>query len=164
MRVCVITTSFPKTPGDFAGSFILDQLKRQPKSTSFDVITPHRSGIPKQDSVAPNINVHRFSYFIPHSLQCVTQTGIYNNLKKPCPPAINTCNSVRNVIKDWLNFDPDQDVFDRIVIVIPSQATEAWIGILKLNDGSINECTEKPDHILSDKGIINWDSWYNDRA
>ncbi len=85
----------------------------------------------------------------------------HGELGKPCPPAIDTCNNVRNKIKEWLEFEPNQDVCRRIVIVVPSQATEAWIGILEFDDGTIDECTNKPDHILSDKGIITWE--YNDR-
>ncbi len=80
----------------------------------------------------------------------------HGKLGKPCPPAINTCNNVRNKIKEWLKFDPNHNVCHRIIIVVPPQATEAWIGILEFDDGTIDECTNKPDKVLSDRGIISW--------
>jgi hypothetical protein len=76
----------------------------------------------------------------------------YGNLEKPCPPVIDTCNNIRDQIKEWLKYDSNQDVCRRIIIVVPSKATEAWIGLLKSSE--INECTVKPENILIGKGII----------
>ncbi len=61
----------------------------------------------------------------------------------PCPPAIDTCNSIRELVKEWIGYDANDDLFKKIIIVIPSKATEAWLGIID-NGLFINECTKDP--------------------
>ena len=83
MKICILTTSFPRYKGDFAGSFLFDQANELIKQgVDVSVLAPHYNGIPKKEVVS-NIKINRFVYMFPRSLEKVSYgEGIVGNLKK----------------------------------------------------------------------------------
>ena len=75
MKVCVLTTSFPRYKGDFFGSFVhrlvsdLVRLKMQVR-----VVAPHGKGAQIENTV-DGIKVQRFRYAFPDALQRVAYGG-----------------------------------------------------------------------------------------
>ena len=86
MKVCILTTSFPRFRGDSAGIFIF-HLSRwlAKKGADIEVISPHDPGcrfIEKWES----IQIHRFPYFFPLQLQKLCYgSGVVKNIKKNFP-------------------------------------------------------------------------------
>ena len=70
-----------------------------------------------------------------------------------CPPAISTGDSVRELVKKWIGYDKNDDLFNKIIIVVPSKATEAWLGIID-NGLFIDECTQNPAEVLVSVGKL----------
>ena len=83
MKVCMLTTSFPRYAGDFSGNFILDLAGEiVKKGHAVRVVVPGDLGVPRCEKMN-GVEVHRFFYMIPPSLQRLTQdSGIPTNLKK----------------------------------------------------------------------------------
>jgi len=83
MKACMLTTSFPRHAGDFSGNFILalaDEIAK--KGHSVWVVVPGDPGVPRYEKMR-GVEVHRFFYMIPPSLQRLTQdSGIPTNLRK----------------------------------------------------------------------------------
>ncbi len=82
MRVGIITTSYPRFPGDFAGSFVADLASALARSgLAVDVWAPHAPGLAASE-VADGVMVHRFRY-APGPLERVAYgDGIANNLRR----------------------------------------------------------------------------------
>ncbi|MEK6840266.1 MAG: glycosyltransferase, partial [Nanoarchaeota archaeon] len=75
MRVCILTTSFPAHKDDIRSPFILELCKAlRQHDVGVDVIAPRYSHSSSED-VIDGIHIHRFSYFIPSSLQVLTEGG-----------------------------------------------------------------------------------------
>ena len=82
MKVCILTTSFPRFKGDSAGTFIysLVSLLSQ-KGIDFEVIAPHESGTHFFERWG-NIHINRFPYFFPLKYQRLCYgDGLLNNLR-----------------------------------------------------------------------------------
>jgi glycosyltransferase involved in cell wall biosynthesis len=82
MKVCILTTSFPRFHGDYAGVFVFDLatwLVR--KGVDVEVVAPYETGIPKLEQMG-EINVSRFTYMIPSKWQRIAYLGgIPSNLR-----------------------------------------------------------------------------------
>ena len=82
MKVCILTTSFPRFKGDSAGIFLY-HLSRWlvKKGVDVDVIAPHDPGCHFTEKWE-NIRIHRFPYFFPFQLQRLCYgSGIVKNIK-----------------------------------------------------------------------------------
>jgi len=78
----VVTTSFPRWPGDFSGVFILELLKRLTDSFNIFVLAPH---FPKSAFKETwfGLTIYRFRYFLPTKRQEVCYgPGILSNLNR----------------------------------------------------------------------------------
>jgi glycosyltransferase involved in cell wall biosynthesis len=82
MKIAILTSSFPRYPGDFQGNFIYYLARGQVKSgTSVSIICPHISGTPFQE-IMDDIEVYRFAYFYPYRFQRMSSdTGMYSALR-----------------------------------------------------------------------------------
>lgn len=82
MKVCMLTTSFPRYKGDSAGIFIYNLAAwLAQKGIQVDVIAP---GDPGADYFEywDNIHIYRFPYFLPQKYQqLVYRDGLLNNLR-----------------------------------------------------------------------------------
>ena len=91
MKVCILTTSFPRFKGDSAGTFIysLVSLLSQ-KGIDFEVIAPHESGSHFFERWG-NIHINRFPYFFPLKYQRLCYgDGLLNNLRNSRLAAVQT--------------------------------------------------------------------------
>jgi glycosyltransferase involved in cell wall biosynthesis len=83
MRVCLVTSSFPRFPGDWAGGFIYD-LARHLSENGLQVIVlaPHAPGLPTHEDL-DTLRVYRFRYFIPSRYQRLAYgSGISTNVRR----------------------------------------------------------------------------------
>lgn len=83
MRVCMLTTSYPRYEGDFAGIFI-HTLSRElaKRDVEVRVVAPHGEHLPRQEARG-RITVHRFTYLWPRRYQSLAYgAGIPNNLRQ----------------------------------------------------------------------------------
>lgn len=82
MRICVLTSCYPRWQGDFAGSFVhslASALNAQFGVRSL-VIAPHEAGLAKRER-RPGIEIRRFQYAWPAKRQKVAYgSGIPDNL------------------------------------------------------------------------------------
>ena len=75
MRVCMLTTSFPRFQGDFAGIFIFELAQKLiDHGVRVDVVAPHTGGSARRE-VMEGISVTRFMYMLPAKLQQVAYGG-----------------------------------------------------------------------------------------
>lgn len=82
LKVCMLTTSFPRFTGDSAGTFIysLAFLLSQ-KGIRLEIIAPHDPGSRFFEKWG-NIHIHRFPYFFPLKYQRLCyRDGLLNNLR-----------------------------------------------------------------------------------
>ena len=95
MRVGIITTSYPRFPGDFAGSFVADLASALSRSgADVSVWAPHAPGLAERE-VAEGVMVHRFRY-APGPLERVAYgDGIANNLRRHPSAALGLPGFVR---------------------------------------------------------------------
>ncbi|MCC7264392.1 MAG: glycosyltransferase [Candidatus Latescibacteria bacterium] len=82
MRVCVLTTGFPRFAGDLFGGFVLDLCRRLvAQGVEVEVLAPHQHGLPRREELA-GVPIRRFSYMVPSSWQRVAYGGgIPTNLR-----------------------------------------------------------------------------------
>lgn len=83
MRICVLTSSFPRFSGDPAGVFIYNlSLCLSRKGVEVEVISPHDFGYNYSES-RDAIRIHRFPYFYPPKYQRLCYgAGILQNIKR----------------------------------------------------------------------------------
>jgi len=83
MKVCMLTTGFPRFKGDLFGSFILELTKRLVnQNVKVEVIAPHEEGLPRKEEME-GVIVQRFRYLLPTSWQRVAYGGgIPTNISK----------------------------------------------------------------------------------
>ena len=82
MKVCILTSSFPRFAGDSAGIFIY-HLSRNliKKGVEIEIICPHESGC-RFFEVRKGIKINRFPYFYPLAYQSLAYgSGILKNIK-----------------------------------------------------------------------------------
>ena len=82
LKVCMLTTGFPRFAGDLFGSFIFDlaaYLTR--RGVRVEVIAPHAHGFPGREEMS-GVRVRRFRYALPAALERLAYGGgIPSNLK-----------------------------------------------------------------------------------
>ena len=83
MKILMVASSFPRSPGDWAGVFLYQlavELRRRGHTVA--AIAPHAPGcatVEKRDG----IEIFRFRYFFPESLETLAYgDGIINNIRK----------------------------------------------------------------------------------
>ncbi len=82
MRVCMLTTSFPRCPGDFAGVFVYNlALTLSERGVGVEVVAPHDGHAPRCETRG-HVRIHRFVYAWPQRWQQLAYgEGIPNNLR-----------------------------------------------------------------------------------
>ena len=83
MKVCILTTSFPRFPGDYASVFVYD-LAAELVAAGMEVcvIAPIEAGSLYHE-VIRGVEVHRFAYFWPVRWQRIAYLGgIPDNLRR----------------------------------------------------------------------------------
>lgn len=71
MKICIVTTMFPKFPGDYYGSFIFDEVKELVKrGFEVHVVTQHNPGIPYEE-IMDDIHIHRFRWLEPETFRAL---------------------------------------------------------------------------------------------
>lgn len=82
MRVCFITSSYPRYKGDFAGSFV-HELARHLVMLGHEifVVAPHYPGS-KGCEIIDDVCIHRFKYFIPATQQRLAYEAFYVSVKQ----------------------------------------------------------------------------------
>lgn len=83
MKICFLTTSFPRFKGDFAGKSVFHLARELSKSgTRITVIAPHEKGL-KKTEIIDNVRIERFRYMPAAFLEKVAYgNGMLANLKK----------------------------------------------------------------------------------
>jgi glycosyltransferase involved in cell wall biosynthesis len=75
MKICILTTSFPRFQGDHAGTFVYDLAAQLvDKGLEIEVVAPHQAGLPTQELMG-KVKVRRFSYMFPTRWQKVAYGG-----------------------------------------------------------------------------------------
>jgi N-acetyl-alpha-D-glucosaminyl L-malate synthase BshA len=82
LKVCILTTSFPRFKGDSAGTFIYNLVSElSQKGIKAEVVAPHDPGSDFFEYWG-NIRIHRFPYFFPLKYQQLCYgDGLPNNLR-----------------------------------------------------------------------------------
>ncbi|MBW2019667.1 MAG: glycosyltransferase family 4 protein [Deltaproteobacteria bacterium] len=83
MKVCILTTSFPRFKEDSAGIFIYNlSCWLSKRGIKIEIISPHDYGC-KYSETWDGIRIHRFPYFYPHRYQRLCyRAGILQNIKR----------------------------------------------------------------------------------
>jgi N-acetyl-alpha-D-glucosaminyl L-malate synthase BshA len=89
LKICMLTTSFPRFKGDPAGIFIYNLCKQLiKKGIDIDVIAPHDHGCEFLENW-DGLRIHRVPYFFPFKYQRLCYgAGILQNVKKSVPAMI----------------------------------------------------------------------------
>jgi len=82
LKVCIVTTMFPKYKDDYYGSFVYDDAKELvKKGIEVHVVTQHNAGIP-YDELMEGIHVHRFRWLEPKKFRALIHfKGIKDNFR-----------------------------------------------------------------------------------
>jgi glycosyltransferase involved in cell wall biosynthesis len=83
LKVCILSTSFPRFEGDTAGPFVHALAKQLvKKGIRVQVVAPHENGC-KRAETWDNVAVYRFPYFYPLKFQRLCYgAGILKNIEK----------------------------------------------------------------------------------
>ena len=83
MRVCILTTSFPRRRDDFAGVFVYNLARELSKQgVEIEVVAPHDDHILRRETYN-RVHLHRFVYAWPQRWQRLAYgDGIPNNLRR----------------------------------------------------------------------------------
>ncbi|MDD1680270.1 MAG: glycosyltransferase [Methanoregula sp.] len=83
MKIAILTSSFPRTPGDYQGNFIFYHAQGQVKNgNEVHVVCPHTPGTQFYE-IVDGVIVHRFSYFYPYRCQRLSSGGgMYSALRR----------------------------------------------------------------------------------
>jgi glycosyltransferase involved in cell wall biosynthesis len=86
MNICVLTTTYPRYPGDHQGSFILGQVNALGRAGHhLEVIVPRDPTITESSYTESesNVDVHRFDYWLPARRQSLCYgAGIPENFRR----------------------------------------------------------------------------------
>ncbi len=75
MKILLVTSSFPRRPGDWAGVFILSLGRAlAARGHAITVLCPHAPGLPLRDEM-DGVRIERFRYAWPESLQTLAYGG-----------------------------------------------------------------------------------------
>jgi len=82
MKVCMLTTGFPRFKGDLFGNFILELAKElKAQEVEVEIVAPHEGGLPRRE-IMEGVQIRRFRYLLPASWQRVAYGGgIPTNIK-----------------------------------------------------------------------------------
>lgn len=83
MRIALVTSGFPRFPGDFPGNFIFDLARSMvQQGVEAHVLAPHDTGCPEGEE-REGVVIHRFRY-VPHGVRPALcyGSGIPDNLKR----------------------------------------------------------------------------------
>lgn len=82
MRICMLTTSFPREQNDFAGNFVWELSRALVRAgDSVTVVAPHSAGA-ETDSQWEGVTVNRFRYWLPIRAERVAYgSGVMSNLR-----------------------------------------------------------------------------------
>ncbi|MBN2225321.1 MAG: glycosyltransferase family 4 protein [Deltaproteobacteria bacterium] len=83
MKILLVTSSFPRWPGDWAGVFVLSLGRRLTmRGHEVTVLCPHAQGLPVRD-VMDGVRVERFRYAWPQSVQTLAYgEGMLHNVRR----------------------------------------------------------------------------------
>ena len=84
MRVCVLTTSYPRWEGDYGGTFVenLARALAEDSGVEADILAPHEAGLAARE-VSGGLTVSRLRYFWPDGWQRLAYgNGIPWNLRR----------------------------------------------------------------------------------
>ncbi|MFO7965717.1 MAG: glycosyltransferase [Desulfobacterales bacterium] len=83
LRICIVTSSFPRHPTDASGIFVYNLAKwLAKKGLALNVIAPHDNGSRFKETL-DGITIHRFPYFFPFQLQKLSyRSGIMKNIRQ----------------------------------------------------------------------------------
>ena len=89
MKVCILTSSFPRFKGDPAGIFIYNLcLQLIKKGVDIEVIAPHHHGCEFLEN-RDGIRIHRFPYFYPFKYQRLSYgAGTLQNVRQSVPAMV----------------------------------------------------------------------------
>jgi N-acetyl-alpha-D-glucosaminyl L-malate synthase BshA len=83
MKICIVTTGYPRWQGDF-NSIYIQYLVRElvHKEYIVHIVAPHAPGLAKEEHIG-GVYIHRFQYIWPSKLQSLAYfPGIPENIKK----------------------------------------------------------------------------------
>ena len=83
LRICMLTTGFPRFQGDLFGTFVLELARELVRGdVTVEILAPHAGGLPRHERFGA-VDVRRFRYCWPASRQTVAYGGgIPTNLRK----------------------------------------------------------------------------------
>lgn len=83
MKIAILTSSFPRRPGDYQGNFVFYQARGQAEhGNDVHIVCPHVPGAPFHE-VMEGVEVHRFPYFYPCRFQRLSSGGgMYSALRE----------------------------------------------------------------------------------
>ena len=83
MKIAILTSSFPRNPGDYQGNFVFYQARGQVENgNEVHVICPHTPGTQFHE-IMVGVEVHRFPYFYPWRFQRLSSIGgMYSALRQ----------------------------------------------------------------------------------
>ncbi len=134
------------------GPFVLTQLQPETSESLADNLFGRRGTgwggvyqwcrqvVSMDASIFDNPSLVTFDAIIVHvyadvGRQNYAQANIQNPPKKdlpcnlPCPPASDTVRNLETVVLGWLNLENGR--IERLILCIPSQSIESWIGVAK---------------------------------
>ena len=75
LKVCMLTTGFPRFPGDLFGTFVLELARElTAKNIGVEVVAPHEAGLARAEHFG-RVGICRFRYFFPAARQAVAYGG-----------------------------------------------------------------------------------------
>src|SRR3989338_9072792 len=81
-RVLALASTFPRSHDDTTPRFVLELSERLTSHYAMTILAPHHKGAKKQE-IMGHLDVHRFAYFKPESLQRLCYDGgIIPNMRK----------------------------------------------------------------------------------
>jgi len=82
MRICIVSTMFPKYKGDYYGSFVYDDARSLlKKGFEVHVVTQHNPNIPYEE-VMEGIHIHRFRWLEPKEFKALIYfKGLKDNFR-----------------------------------------------------------------------------------
>ena len=131
MRICMLTTSFPRRQGDFAGVFIYNLARELSKrGVEIEIVAPHDGRAPRYETWG-HVRIHRFVYAWPQRWQRLAYgDGIPNNLRHRPWTALQSPGFLAMFLKTAWQVCADCDV------VHAHWAPLAWLGLaLRLRYG-----------------------------